>query len=94
MRENAGGFINFGSLETARRIVDGDDWIEVWRKHYRPMKIAGVVVCPEWVDYDNKDNDLVVKINSNNAFTANINTTHFASFKEIITSKFFAAFKL
>ena len=68
MRENAGNFINFGTLETARRIVDGDDWIEIWRKHYRPMKIAGVVVCPEWIDYDNKDGNLVVKINSNMAF--------------------------
>lgn len=68
MRDNAQGFINFGTLETAKRIVDGDDWIEVWRKHYRPMKIGKIVVCPEWVDYDKQDGDLVVKIDSNMAF--------------------------
>ena len=68
MRDNARGFINFGTLETAKRIVDGDDWIEVWRKHYRPMKIGKIVVCPEWVDYNNNDDDLVVKIDSNMAF--------------------------
>ena len=68
MRENALGFINFGTLETAKRIVDGDDWIEVWRKHYRPMAIGKVVVCPEWIEYDKRDNDIVVKIDSNMAF--------------------------
>lgn len=68
MRDNALGFINFGTLETARRVVDGDDWIEVWRKHYRPMKIGKVVVCPEWIDYKNSDGDIVVKIDSNMAF--------------------------
>lgn len=68
MKSNAQGFINFGTLETAKRIVDGDDWIEVWRKHYRPMKIGKIVVCPEWIDYDKQEGDLVVKIDSNMAF--------------------------
>ncbi len=68
MRDNAKDFINFGTLETVRRIVDGDDWIEVWRKHYKPMKIGSVVVCPEWIEYEKKDGDIVVKIDSNMAF--------------------------
>ena len=68
MRENAKGFINFGTLETAKRIVDGDDWISIWKKHYRPMKIGKIVVCPEWINYDKKDGDIVVKIDSNMAF--------------------------
>ncbi len=68
MRDNALGFINFGSLETAKRVIDGDDWIEVWRKHYRPMKIGKVVVCPEWIDYEKLEGDIVVKIDSNMAF--------------------------
>lgn len=68
MRDNSLGLLNFGTLETAKRIVDGDDWIEIWRKHYRPMKIGSIVVCPEWVEYDNTNNDIVVKIDSNMAF--------------------------
>ena len=68
MRDNALGFINFGSLETAKRVIDGDDWIEVWRKHYRPMKIGKVVVCPEWIEYEKLEGDIVVKIDSNMAF--------------------------
>ncbi len=68
MKERAKGFINFGSLEMVKRQVDGDDWIEIWRKHYRPMDKGRVVVCPEWIDYDNKENKVVVKIDSNMAF--------------------------
>ena len=68
MKEDLQGVINFGTLETAKRIVDGDDWIDVWRKHYRPMKIGNVVVCPEWVDYDCSNDDIIVKIDSNMAF--------------------------
>lgn len=68
MRDNAMGYLNFGTLETVKRVVDGDDWIEIWKKHYRPMKIGKVVVCPEWIDYHKNDGDVVVKIDSNMAF--------------------------
>ncbi len=68
MKERAKGFINFGSLEMVKRQVDGDDWIEIWRKHYRPMDKGKVVICPEWIDYENKENKVVVKIDSNMAF--------------------------
>ncbi len=68
MRDNAKDFIKFGTLETFRRIVDGDDWIEVWRKHYKPMRIGGIVVCPEWIKYNKEPGDIVVKIDSNMAF--------------------------
>ena len=33
LRKNGKNYIEFGSLETSTRIVDGDDWIDVWRKH-------------------------------------------------------------
>ncbi|MBE5743648.1 MAG: 50S ribosomal protein L11 methyltransferase [Clostridiales bacterium] len=68
MRDNAKDFIKFGTLETVRRIVDGDDWIEIWRKHYKPMKIGDVIVCPEWIEYNALPTDVVVKIDSNMAF--------------------------
>ncbi len=68
MKRLSNGSLNFGSLEIVKRDVDGDDWIEIWRKHYRPMDKGKVVICPEWIDYDNKDNKIVVKIDSNMAF--------------------------
>ncbi len=68
MKNLSNGQLNFGSLEIVKRQVDGDDWIEIWRKHYRPMDKGKVVICPEWIDYENKENKIVVKIDSNMAF--------------------------
>ena len=67
LKETAGEFFNFGSLEIVKRIVDGDDWIEIWRKHYRPMDMGKVVICPEWVEYTPKYNQIVGKIDRNMA---------------------------
>ncbi len=58
--------IELGSLETVKRVVDGDDWIEIWRKHYKPMEIGNIVVCPNWIEC--KTDKQVVKIDTNNAF--------------------------
>ena len=66
LKENGGEYINFGTLEVVKRIVDGDDWIEVWRKHYRPIPFGKITVCPEWIKYD--EDGEVVYIDSNMAF--------------------------
>ncbi len=55
-----------GTLETVKREVSGDDWIEIWKKHFKPIKIDNVVICPEWIKYDG--DEIIVKINSNLAF--------------------------
>lgn len=69
MRANGGEYIPFGTLETTRREVEGDDWIEIWRKHFRPLHIGErIVVCPEWIDYKKAENEEVVKLDSNMAF--------------------------
>lgn len=68
MKILSNGEIPFGSLEIISRIVDGDDWIEIWRKHYRPMDMGKVVICPEWIEYTPKQNQTVVLIDSNQAF--------------------------
>ena len=67
--ENGKDFINFGTLETTRREVEGDDWLEIWRKHFRPLHIGeSVVVVPEWIDYEKKAGEVTVKLDSNMAF--------------------------
>ena len=65
---NSKGYISVGSLETVKRIVDGDDWIEIWRKHYRPMQFGKVWVCPEWLEKEVSDDKIKVRIDSNMAF--------------------------
>ena len=57
-----------GSLETVRRTVEGDDWIEIWKKHFRPIPLGSVTVVPEWIDYRPRAGEHVVKIDSNMAF--------------------------
>lgn len=67
-KENCGGGIAFGSLEDTKREVDGDDWIDVWKKHFRPIHLGKIVVVPEWIDYAPVGDEKVVLLDSNMAF--------------------------
>ena len=58
----------FGTLEDTKREVDGDDWIDVWKKHFRPIRLGKIVVVPEWIDYTPQENEQVVLLDSNMAF--------------------------
>lgn len=60
--------IPFGSLEDTKRQVDGDDWIDVWRKHFRPIPLGKIVVVPEWLTYEPKADERVLLLDSNMAF--------------------------
>lgn len=60
--------IETGSLETVKRIVDGDDWIEIWRKHYRPIELGNVLICPAWIERKPKEGQVEIIIDSNMAF--------------------------
>ncbi len=69
LSENCRGITSLGTLETMLREVEGDDWIEIWKSHFRPLHIGErIVVCPEWIKYDRKPNEEVVKLDSNMAF--------------------------
>ena len=60
--------IDFGSLETLKREIDGDEWREKWKEHFKPIPIENVVIVPEWIKYQSKPNEIVVKLDSNMAF--------------------------
>ena len=68
LKENCKGYTETGSLEIVKRIVDGDDWIEIWKKHYRPIELGKVVVCPAWIERQIKHDQVEVLIDSNMAF--------------------------
>ncbi len=68
LKENCKGYTETGSLEIVKRIVDGDDWIEIWKKHYRPIELGKVVVCPAWIERQIKPDQVEVLIDSNMAF--------------------------
>ena len=66
LKVRAAGFIDVGSLEIVSRTVDGEDWIKVWRKHFKPIEFSTITVCPEWIKYTGDKQ--VVLIGSNTAF--------------------------
>ncbi len=67
-KERSGGCIPFGTLEDTKRTVDGDDWIDVWKKHFRPIHLGRIVVVPEWIEYAPAEGEQVVLLDSNMAF--------------------------
>ena len=67
-RALSGGAIAFGSLEATRRTVEGDDWIDVWKKHFRPQKKGNVVIVPAWIPYEPQEGECVVLLDSDMAF--------------------------
>ncbi len=62
------GSIEFGSLEEVKREIEGDDWIDVWKKHFRPIHLGRIVVVPEWISYEKQPDEEVVLLDSNMAF--------------------------
>ncbi len=69
LRSACGGEFPLGTLETGKRVVEGDEWLEIWKTHFRPLHIGEkVVVCPEWIKYEARPEERVIKLDSNMAF--------------------------
>lgn len=68
MVKNAAGAVDFGSLEDTLRTVEGDEWMEVWKEHFRPIHLGKIVVVPEWIKYTPATDERVVLLDSNMAF--------------------------
>ncbi|MGN0804497.1 MAG: 50S ribosomal protein L11 methyltransferase [Candidatus Coproplasma sp.] len=68
MQKDCNGALNLGSLEMLKREIEGDDWIEIWRKHFRPIHLGAIVVVPEWIKYKKAEGEQIVKLDSNMAF--------------------------
>ncbi len=65
---NCNGALPLGTLETTKREIEGDDWIEIWRNHFRPIHLGKIVVVPEWIEYERSDCEEIVKLDNNMAF--------------------------
>lgn len=68
IQSNCGTALPLGTLETTNREIEGDDWIEIWRTHFRPIHLGAIVVVPEWIAYDRRGGEEVVKLDNNMAF--------------------------
>ena len=67
-RDRAQGSLDFGTLEESKKLIDGDDWLEIWKKHFRPIHIGHVVVVPEWIEYREQPDEEIILLDSNMAF--------------------------
>ncbi|MCL2360297.1 MAG: 50S ribosomal protein L11 methyltransferase [Defluviitaleaceae bacterium] len=57
----------FKLLEITEELVDDQDWLHEWKKHFRPFNIGKILITPEWEIADN-DADLVFTIDPGSAF--------------------------
>jgi len=57
-----------GSLSISTSLVDGDLWREKWKENFKPIHIGKVVIVPEWIKYDKKQDEIIVLLDSNMAF--------------------------
>lgn len=56
--------LDVGTFEISKRVVDGDDWIEIWRKHYKPVTIGSMVIRPKWVEFQTELPTVVIDTNT------------------------------
>lgn len=57
-----------GSLEVTTRAVDDEDWVNEWRKYYKPIHTGRIVVVPNWIKYEPKESETPIFIDSGMAF--------------------------
>ena len=58
--KNACGAIDFGSLFVTSRDFDNDEWIDNWRKFFKPIEFGVLCVVPSWIDYKGDKTKVVI----------------------------------
>lgn len=57
-----------GSFEIEVNELDDADWVNEWKKYYKPIHIGNIVIVPKWIKYSAKENEKVVLIDPGMAF--------------------------
>lgn len=60
--------IHSGSVEIKIEEIQEINWYENWKSYYKPIEAGKYVVVPKWIDYDNKDKRIEIKIDPGMAF--------------------------
>lgn len=56
--------------------VEEKDWSEEWKKNWQPTKISEkIVICPSWLEYTAKDDEIVVTLDPGSAFGTGAHAT-------------------
>lgn len=57
-----------GSLEVQVCELDDTDWVNEWKKYYKPIHIGKIVIVPKWIKYEAQKDEIVVLIDPGMAF--------------------------
>lgn len=57
-----------GSLEVEVCDLDDADWVNEWKKYYKPIHIGKIVIVPKWIKYTPEMDERVVLIDPGMAF--------------------------
>ncbi len=68
LRQRAEGNLPCGTLSISSRQIDDSDWTDVWKKHYRHIKIGSVVICPDWLEQQAGEGEVTVRLDPGTAF--------------------------
>ncbi len=61
--------IDIGEAIVELSQVDEEDWANEWKNYYKPTKIGEkIVVKPTWEEYEAKDSDLIIELDTGMAF--------------------------
>lgn len=67
--------IPLGGLDLVQENVDDKEWLEQWKKYYKPFNIGGVVIKPVWEQYNAKAGETVFNINPGHVFGTGLHQT-------------------
>lgn len=59
--------LQLGSLNISVSEVDEANWLNAWKKYFKPFTIGGITVCPQWIDYKS-EKEQTLKIDPGLAF--------------------------
>ncbi|MBL8683353.1 MAG: 50S ribosomal protein L11 methyltransferase [Myxococcales bacterium] len=49
--------------------IEGDDWADAWKAHWKPMRLGDrVVIVPSWIEFDAQPGDVVMRLDPGRAF--------------------------
>ena len=83
--------LDLGTLETVKREIDGDLWRSQWKEHFKPIHIGKIVIVPEWIKYQPKEDEIIVLLDSNMAFGTGEHETYTEEYRRL-TRDFYLKF--
>ena len=66
----------FGTLLLDTRSVPNEDWAEIWKKYYKPLRAGKhFIIKPSWEPYDPQPGDLILHLDPGMAFGSGYHET-------------------